>query len=80
MRFTVTVTNQGQISIPAKLRRSFGFDKTRKAMVSANNGKLVVELIPDLLSLRGSLKIKKKISQKKIREDFTRYLAKRSTR
>lgn len=78
MRFTVSVTSQGQISIPAELRRSLGLDETRKAVVSAEDGKVVVEPVKDLLSLRGSLKTKKIVSSRKIREDFTKYLAKRS--
>lgn len=78
MRFTVSITSQGQISIPAKLRRSLNLSTSGKAVVSASNGKIVVEPVKDLLLLRGSLKTKKKISSQKIREDFVKYLAKRS--
>ena len=58
MTYTVSITSQGQISIPIQLRRELGLDKTKKAMVSKQGNSLIVEPIPDLLSLRGSLQDK----------------------
>jgi len=34
MSYLVSIISQGQMSIPAPLRRRFGFDKTRKVVVS----------------------------------------------
>jgi len=55
MSHIVTITTQGQISIPAAIRRQIGLDKTRKAFVSTVGKKIVVEPIPDLLELEGAL-------------------------
>lgn len=76
MTYTVSITSQGQISIPAKLRRQFGLDKTRKALVSVVDDKIVVEPVRDFLEMGGDLQTPLKISPKKIREAFGDYLAK----
>ena len=73
--YTVTITSQGQISIPAKFRRELGFEKTRRAVVTKESGKLIIEPIKDFLELGGSLKTKIKVSPKQIREGFENYLA-----
>lgn len=73
--YTVTITSQGQISIPAKIRRKLGLDKTKRVLVSEQNGKLVIEPVKDLLELRGSLKTNIKASPKQIRKAFEQYLA-----
>lgn len=56
MTFTVTITSQGQISIPIQLRRKLGLDKNKKAFIREENGELVVKPIKDFLELGGSLK------------------------
>lgn len=76
MTYTVSITSQGQISIPAPLRRKLGLDKTSKALVSEKEGKIVIEPIKDFLELKGSLKTSKLSSSSKIREQFEHYLAK----
>lgn len=73
--YTVSITSQGQISIPVKLRRKLGLDKTRKALVSEKEGKLMIEPVRDLLDLQGSLKTNLKITPRQIREAFGQYLA-----
>lgn len=55
MTYTVSVTSQGQLSIPIKLRRELGFTKTNKALVSVEQGKLTIKPIKDFLELGGSL-------------------------
>lgn len=75
MSYTVSITSQGQISIPARLRRQLGLDKSKKALVSVEGEKIVVEPIEDILKLKGSFKTHKKISFKKIRQGFENYLA-----
>ena len=49
--------------------------KTKKAIISKEGNKLVIEPVDDLLSLAGVFKSQKKISFKKIRRDFEYYLA-----
>lgn len=72
--YIATVTRQGQISIPAKLRRKLDIDRKR-IMIKEEQGKIVIEPIFDLIDLAGTFKTKKKISSKKIREGFENFLA-----
>lgn len=73
MIFTVSITSQGQISIPAKIRRDLGLKKTSKALVRVENKKMVVEPIGDLLELKGSLKTNKKtLTSTEIHELFAK--------
>ena len=58
--YTVTITSQGQISIPAKFRRELGLEKTKKALITKESGRLIIEPVKDLLDLAGSLKTNKK--------------------
>lgn len=67
MQQFVTITSQGQITIPAVFRKLLGLDKYRKASVSAVDNKIVVEPVPDLLTLGGLLK-NKAIKRKSIKE------------
>lgn len=49
MVYTVSITSQGQISIPAKILRELGLSKTKKTIVSVENGKMMIEPVKDLL-------------------------------
>ena len=60
MSHIVSITSQGQISIPIKIRRELNLDKTKRAIVSMADGKVIVEPVKDLLELAGSLKTNKK--------------------
>ncbi len=60
MTFTVSITSQGQFSIPAKFRQKLGLEKNTKAFVTEQNGKLLVEPVKDFLELAGTLKTNKK--------------------
>jgi len=73
--YTVSITSQGQISIPVKLRRKLGLEKFGKALISESEGKLVIEPVKDLLDLQGSLKTNLKFTPRQIREAFGQYLA-----
>ncbi len=73
-----TVTRQGQISIPAKLRRELNIDQ-KKVMITKEQGRIIIEPVEDLLDLAGSFKTEKKIPFKKIRESFEGYLAQEAT-
>lgn len=77
MTYTVTITSQGQMSIPAPIRRQLGLDKTPTASVSLDGEKIIVEPLKDIMSLRGALKSKRKFDPKKSREAFANYLATR---
>ncbi len=58
MTYTVSITSQGQISIPAKFRRELGLEGGKKALVKKEGERLMIESIPDIFSLKGSLKHK----------------------
>lgn len=70
MVYTVSITSQGQISIPAKLRRKFGLDKSGKVIISEESDKLILEPVEDFLSLKGSLKSNKKPLSNKELDDI----------
>jgi len=74
----VSITSQGQISIPASIRRKLGLDRSRKAVVTEKNGKLYIEPVKDLLDLKGSFKTHITASPKEIRSAFEEYIAKKS--
>lgn len=75
MVYTVSITSQGQVSIPAKLRRQLGLDKSRQALVSVEKGKIIIEPVKDFLELGGSLKTDIKATPRQIRRAFEKYLA-----
>lgn len=75
MTYTVSITSQGQISIPAPLRRKLGLDKNSKAIVSEEKGKILIEPVKDFLEMEGYFKTDIKASPKQIREAFGEHLA-----
>ena len=79
MPYTVAITSQGQISIPAPLRKKMGLVKSGRAQVSEKGGKLVIEPIKDLLELKGSLKTDTVVTASEIRSAFGEYTAKKRT-
>ena len=79
MTYTVTITSQGQISIPIQLRRKLGLDKNKKALVREENGELIVKPVKDFMELGGSLseyaKGKKPLSNKELDEVVAQAIA-----
>ena len=76
MVYTVAVTSQGQISIPADVQRELGFKKNGKASLKIEDNKIIVEPITDFMSLKGSLHSNKKpLSSKEIHKQFSHYLS-----
>ena len=53
--YIVSITSQGQISIPAKIRKELGFNQHKKAVVTTEKGKMVIEPVSDFMSLKGVL-------------------------
>lgn len=68
MTYTVSITSQGQMTIPADIRLALGLQKASRAIVSTVGGKMVVEPEPDILALRGIFKTKKRVSWSKTRK------------
>jgi AbrB family looped-hinge helix DNA binding protein len=67
MQQLVSITRQGQITIPASFRRLLGLDRYSKAAVRTENNKIIIEPVPDILSLGGIIR-KKAIKRKNIEE------------
>ena len=80
MNYIVSITSQGQLTVPAQVRRELGLDKKKRAIVSVKKGKMEVSSVKDFLALGGSLKTTRKASIKEIREAFEKDLATRSAK
>ena len=52
----VSITSQGQLTIPKKFRDLFGIRGATKARVHQEGGRLIVEPTADFWSLAGSMK------------------------
>lgn len=65
MQRIVSITSQGQITLPASIRRLFNLDKYKKALVKAESSRIIVEPIEDITTLAGVLK-EKAIKKRKI--------------
>jgi bifunctional DNA-binding transcriptional regulator/antitoxin component of YhaV-PrlF toxin-antitoxin module len=74
--YPVSITSQGQISIPASLRRFFGFDKTNRAVVYATDEGVLIKPVRDFLELSGTFKTTKKATPKQVRKAFEEYMGK----
>lgn len=83
MSHIVSITSQGQITIPAKLRRNLGLKKKGRALVRSEEGKIIIEPVKDILELAGSLNYltnKKRYNPRKAREMFERHLARQAVK
>ena len=67
MSQTVSITSQGQITIPASIRRLLGLDKYPKASIRTEDNRIIVEPITDLLEMKGVLS-KKALKKKSINQ------------
>lgn len=65
MQQIVSITSQGQITLPASIRRLFNLDKYKKALVKAESSRIIVEPIDDITTLAGALK-ERAIKKRKI--------------
>lgn len=70
MQDYVTITSQGQITIPVAFRKKFGLEKATKAIIRADGDTVVIESIPDIRSLRGVFASNKKFSRKEEQRAF----------
>ena len=60
MAYLVSITSQGQISIPARIRKALGLERFRKAFIALEDSKIIIEPVSDVLSLKGTLSYKAK--------------------
>lgn len=70
MTYFVNVTSQGQMSIPASIRRALGIQKKKKVIVRLEKGKMIVSPVSDILDFEGIFKTNKKIPFRVTRKAF----------
>lgn len=68
MNYIVTITSQGQLTIPKDLLRHFGIEGSTKAKLVRDGDKIIVEPKNDFWSLAGSLKSSVKLSDEQLRQ------------
>ena len=75
----VSITQQGQVTIPKSYRELLNIKKNGKAVVEQKGNSLVITPIEDFFSLEGSIKPKSRPEDfKKMRKMFINYLSKRA--
>ena len=68
MRQVVSITSQGQLTIPKSMRDAFGINRSTKAVIIKQGNTMIVTPKRDFWSLKGALKSKVKLSDKQLRE------------
>lgn len=68
MQDVVSITSQGQLTIPMSIRRSFGIKGSVKAIIRRDDNIIIVEPKKDFWSLEGSLASEVKLSDKQLQE------------
>jgi len=74
MQSIVSITSQGQLTIPQKMRKSFGITGQTKAIIEKKGEIITVRPQKDFWSLSGSLQSDVKLSDsqlKKVRRAFS---------
>jgi AbrB family looped-hinge helix DNA binding protein len=59
MQFTTSVTQKGQATIPAVIRRKLGIKTNSKIVFELNDNKVSIKPVVDFFSLKGSIKSSK---------------------
>lgn len=70
MQQFITVTSQGQITIPASSRRKFQVDKAGKLLFREHKKSMILTPVSDIDSLMGSLHTSKKLTRAQERKVF----------
>jgi len=67
MTFTATITSQGQITIPAKIREQLNLDASKKVILTLNKDNVILESEPNIAVLEGIFK-RRSIKNKSINQ------------
>lgn len=67
MNHIVSITRQGQLTIPRTLRQAFGIHGATKALVKKVGSAIVVRPTADFWSLSGSLKSRKRLNSQQLK-------------
>lgn len=76
MQSVVSITSQGQLTIPQSVRNSLGIKKATKATIEIKGNSIVAKPKKDFWSLEGALKSDIVLSDKALqdaREEFTKH-------
>ena len=68
MQSIVSITSQGQVTIPKEMRKLFGLKGSSKAIARLVGETIVIEPKVDFFDLAGSLRSKVKLSDVKLRK------------
>lgn len=66
MQFTINVTQKGQATIPAPIRKRLGIKPNTKVIFELRGGQASVKPVLDFFSLKGSVKSKKPFNWEEI--------------
>lgn len=75
-----TITQKGQITIPAQMRTSLNLNKKKKVLFVRVNGHLEVRSVPDVLSLCGALKTFIPFDEKAMKQTLIKHIKARYDR
>ena len=70
MNFLVTITSQGQMSIPMPIRKKLGWEKNKTIRVELLGDIVQLSSVPDIRTLRGVFASKKKFSREEEQKAF----------
>ena len=76
MIYTATLTQKGQVTIPALIRRDLGLLPYEKVVFEIQDDQVVVKKASKFINLRGSLKSKKKFDDRAADKAVMGYVAK----
>ncbi len=68
MQSIVSITSQGQLTIPKSIRKAFGIKRSTKVVIKKMGNKIIIEPKSDFWSLAGSLSSKIKLSDSELRK------------
>ena len=68
MQQMVSITSQGQLTIPSSMRKFLGIKGSTKAIIESKGSQLIVKPKSDFWSLSGSLASSVKLSDKQLKK------------
>jgi bifunctional DNA-binding transcriptional regulator/antitoxin component of YhaV-PrlF toxin-antitoxin module len=79
MNYSITITSQGQMSIPVSVMKQVGLTKPGKAILEVRDQGVYIKPQKDILSLRGALKTNKRFTKQEEQEAAAEAIAEQFT-
>lgn len=76
MPYISTLTQKGQVTIPVEIRRFLGLSPSDQVAFLKREKEVIVKPAVDFLSLKGSIKTRKKYSDQKADKTLEKFIAK----